>query len=106
MSLKNALETAKEILAQHSEDQLDETYMEAEEMKKAQKPVEKTKTFLLTQKVTVKNLPMVLHPKPSNPLKVVNSEKPILVKRSLVISKTKKRKSMVKAKKPKRWKTR
>ena len=34
MSLKNALETAKEILAQHSEDQLDETYMEAEEMKK------------------------------------------------------------------------
>ena len=85
MSLKNALETAKEILAQHSEDQLDETYMEAEE---------------------VKNLPIVLHPKPSNPLKVVNSEKPILVKRSLVISKTKKRKSMVKAKKPKRWKTR
>ena len=34
MSLKNALETAKEILAQHSEDQLDETYSEAEEMKK------------------------------------------------------------------------
>jgi hypothetical protein len=34
MSLKNALETAKEILAQHSEEQLDETYSEAEEMKK------------------------------------------------------------------------
>ena len=34
MSLKNALETAKEILAQHSEEQLDETYVEAEEMKK------------------------------------------------------------------------
>ncbi len=27
MSLKNALETAKEILAQHSEEQLDETYV-------------------------------------------------------------------------------
>lgn len=34
MDLKNALETAKEILAQHSEEQLDETYVEAEEMKK------------------------------------------------------------------------
>ena len=34
MSLKNALETAKEILAQHSEEQLDEAYSEAEELKK------------------------------------------------------------------------
>ena len=34
MSLKNALETAREILAQASEEQLDETYVEAEEMKK------------------------------------------------------------------------
>ena len=34
MSLKHALETAREILAQASEEQLDETYSEAEEMKK------------------------------------------------------------------------
>ena len=34
MSLKHALETAKEILAQNSTEQLDETYSEAEEMKK------------------------------------------------------------------------
>ena len=34
MSLKNALETAKEILAQHIEEQLDETYTEPEEIKK------------------------------------------------------------------------
>ena len=34
MSLKNALETAKEILAQNSEEQLDEAYSEAEELKK------------------------------------------------------------------------
>ena len=59
MSLKNALETAREILEQHQT--IEETYVEAEEMKKkkAQKPVVMTKMLKSPLMAMVLNLPMV-----------------------------------------------